>query len=79
MLEIRLWWIVFFLLCRLKPNKQKALKSDLKEIDQHINLIKAPGSQQQDSEKMKVLVSSNKPVQNEAMEEWFCGNIWGSI
>lgn len=54
---------------RLKPNKQKIFKSEVKEIDQHISLIKAPGSHQQDSEKMKVLVSTNKSVQNEAMEE----------
>ena len=64
--------IIGFCYCvglRLKPNKQKIFKSAITELDQHISLIKAPGSQQQDSEKMKVLVSSNKSVQNEAMEE----------
>ena len=60
---------------RLKPNKQKIFKSEVKEIDQNISLIKAPGSyQQEDSEKMKVSVSTNKSVQNEAMEEWLCGS-----
>ncbi|KAJ0230929.1 hypothetical protein HA466_0304630 [Hirschfeldia incana] len=54
---------------RLKPNKQKLYKSAVNEIDQHITMLKAPGSQQQDSEKVKVLVSSSKSVQNEAMEE----------
>ncbi|CAH8358055.1 unnamed protein product [Eruca vesicaria subsp. sativa] len=53
---------------RLKPNKQKVFKSAVADIDQHINFLRAPGSQQQDSEKMKVLVSGNKSVQNEAME-----------
>ncbi|ESQ46941.1 hypothetical protein EUTSA_v10027970mg [Eutrema salsugineum] len=55
---------------RLKPNKKKINDDALGEIDQHINLIKAPDALQQDSEKKKkVLVSKKKSVQNEAMEE----------
>ncbi|XP_024008852.1 probable ribosome biogenesis protein RLP24 isoform X2 [Eutrema salsugineum] len=51
---------------RLKPNKQKIYKEDIKVLDNDIVMIKAP---QQVSEKIKVDVSKKKSVQNEAMEE----------
>uniref|UniRef100_A0A1J3H8Z9 Putative ribosome biogenesis protein RLP24 n=1 Tax=Noccaea caerulescens TaxID=107243 RepID=A0A1J3H8Z9_NOCCA len=54
---------------RLKKNKPKIYKDETNEINQHISLIKAPGSLQQDATKVKVLVSKDKSVQNEAMEE----------
>ena len=49
---------------RLKPNKQKKLNDDMKELDQNIHMVQAPGAQ-----KIKVDVSEKKSVQNEAMEE----------
>ncbi|XP_010518093.1 PREDICTED: probable ribosome biogenesis protein RLP24 [Camelina sativa] len=50
---------------RLKPNKQKKFNEDKKELNNQIDLVRAPGV----SEKVKVVVPKIKSVQNEAMEE----------
>ncbi|CAA7055242.1 unnamed protein product [Microthlaspi erraticum] len=49
---------------RLKPNKKKIREDATNEIDQNSSLTVAPGAR-----KDKVLVSTSKSVQNEAMEE----------
>ncbi|CAN8273000.1 unnamed protein product [Cochlearia groenlandica] len=54
---------------RLKPNKTKIHMEDIKDLDNHFNLISAPLSLQRNQDKVKVLVTKDKPVLNEAMEE----------
>ncbi|CAH2080060.1 unnamed protein product [Thlaspi arvense] len=58
-----------YIIDRLMPNKKKVFKDAANELDTHIHLVRAPESLQQDAEKIKVDVSKNKSVQNEAMEE----------
>jgi hypothetical protein len=50
----------------MKGNKAKALKEAKKEVDNDINLIRAPKAPQ---DKIKVMVTQQQPQENPLMEE----------
>jgi hypothetical protein len=50
----------------MKGNKAKALKESKKEVDNDINLIRAPNAPQ---DKIKVMVTQQQPQENPLMEE----------
>ncbi|VVB05870.1 unnamed protein product [Arabis nemorensis] len=54
---------------RLKPDKKKVHMEEMKVIDNHISLIRAPEPLLDGRKKIKVLASKTESVQNEAMEE----------